>query len=544
MLDRIHPSESLSTANPGKYDLLFIGGGLSGTLTLIQVLKELRSAGAAVKDLRSGHGWRIAVANTSGDFGGGLPYGRSVHPMLLLNNDIATMNICGFQHWLAYNRDLWLGMLRAQPTAGIKGWLRFNQAALCSAEYEAERYLSLFLPRCVFGLFIADFLAEALTEARDLPARVDLLQDEVVSLARSGKGFRIGFRNGAALDAGTVVLALGSLPPDPAPDLDGTPGYIHNMNPPSGAQLQSVLQTLSKEGGKSGRIAIIGSHASAMEAIYTIALEHSLDRIISKVVVISPSGRLPDAHSSGIAAPFEPQTLHGLIGARGISARQVITAALQDAAQARQLGYSSIDYSPPLCSVFRRVFESLSANEKRRFVEQFGMQFTALNRQTPPEYAAAARGLMREGRLRLIAAEVTAISPPHGAASGFTVAFKKANGVSGQLCAAAVVNCRGSGTLAGAENPLLREILRPDSRIARSNCCGRGIAVSEDLEASPRLFVAGPLLAGHSCGSDHLWNLESAQRLDWLARRLAPIIVARLTSSSPSVPRTEGVCGF
>ena len=372
MLDRIHPSASLSTANPGKYDLLFIGGGLSGTLTLVQVLKELRSTGTAVKGLRSGDGWRIAVADTSGDFGGGLPYGRSVYPMLLLNNNVATMNICGFHDWLANNRDLWLGMLHAHTTAGIREWLRFNQAALCAAEYEAERYLPLFLPRCVFGLFISDFLAEALTEARHLPADVDLIHGEIVSLARLGKRFRIGFRNGGALDAGTVVLALGSLPPDPAPDLDGTPGYIHNMNPPGGAQLQSVIQALSKGGGKSGRIAIIGSHASAMEAIYTIALEHGLDRVISEIVVISPSGRLPDAHSSGITAPFEPRALHGLIGAPGISAPQVITAALQDAARARQFGYSSIDYSSPLCSAFRRVFENLSANEKRRFVEQFG----------------------------------------------------------------------------------------------------------------------------------------------------------------------------
>ena len=151
---------------------------------------------------------------------------------------------------------------------------------------------------------------------------------------------------------------------------------------------------------------------------------------------------------------------------------------------------------------------------------------------------------MREGRLRLIAAEVTAINSPHGAASGFTVAFKMANGVSGQLCAAAAVNCRGSGTLAGAENLLLREILRPDNGIARTNRCGRGITVSGDFEATPGLFVAGPLLAGHSRGSDHLWNLESAQRLEWLARRLAPIIAARLARSPPCVPTTEGVCEF
>jgi uncharacterized NAD(P)/FAD-binding protein YdhS len=542
MLDRIRPSVNASTNNPNAYDLIFVGSGLSGTLTLIQVLEELRNVWPAVNALRPSRAWRIAVADAWGDFGRGVPYGCSVHPMLLLNNDVAAMDVRGFHGWLAANRNRWLGMLRAHPSAAVASWLQFNRAALAASESEAQHYLPLFLPRCVFGLFMSDILADALlTQEGDRSASVELLQCEVMSLARLGNSFRLGLRDGAPLNAGIVVLALGSLGPDPSPHLEGAPGYVHNVNPPSGAPLHSMLSVLSANIPKPSRAAITGSHASAMEAIYTIAHHHSLNQIISEVVVISPSGRLPDANSSGIEPPFEPRALNCLFTRPPASADEVIAAALRDVDQARKFGYSSIDYSPSLCSAFNRIFGCLSANEKRRFVEEFGMQFTALNRHAPPEYAAAARKLLHEGRLRLIAAEVTDVDPPNAATPRFTITFSPASGSFKQLRAAAVINCRGSGTLAHARDPLLRDILRPDSDIAQPNRCGKGIAVSVDFEASPSVFVAGPLLAGHSCGSDHLWNLERAERLDWMAQRIAPAIAARLANDAPTLPNNARI---
>jgi uncharacterized NAD(P)/FAD-binding protein YdhS len=531
-MDQIHPIDGISATPP--YDLFFIGGGLSSTLTLIQVLRELESMPTATDVPLHDCRWRIAVADTWGNFGGGLPYGHSVNPMLLLNNDVATMDVMGFHDWLAINRDLWLGMLRAHPSAAVAKWLHSNRAVLATSQSQPENYLSLFLPRCVFGMFISDILGDALIRARGLSASVELIREEVVSLEHIESRFFLRSGGGQSLGASLVVLGLGSLPPDPASGLEGTCGYIHDTNSANGAPLRSLVKALASGAGKPGRVVIIGSHASAMETIYAIANDDRISQLISELVVISPSGRLPEAVPSGIATPFEPQSMNRLLSRPEVLAEEVIAAALSDVAEARLDGYSVIDYSPPLCSAFGRVFASLSAKEKRRFVENFGMQFTALNRHTPPEYAAAARGMLQEGKLRLIAAEVTAVEPPHGATRCFTVTFKAASGSSSQLSAEVVINCRGAGPLSRTPSLLLRNLLHSHYGIARPNRCGNGIAVSGDFEASPGLFVAGPLLAGHSHGADHLWNLERAERIDWLARRIAPTIAARLVGEAPS----------
>jgi uncharacterized NAD(P)/FAD-binding protein YdhS len=534
MMTRTCDIDSVFAAIHPHYDLFFIGGGLSSTLTLIQVLRELESMPTANDPPLHDCRWRIAVADTWGNFGGGLPYGRSVNPMLLLNNDVANMDVLGFHHWLKINRDLWLGMLSAHPSPAVAKWLRFNRDVLAISQSQPENYLSLFLPRCVFGMFISDILGDALTRARGLSASVELIREEVVSLERIESGFCLKLAGGQSLGAALVVLGLGSLPPDPAPGLERTCGYIHDTNSANGAPLRSMVKVLAPCAGKPGCVVIIGSHASAMETIYTIAHDERISQLISELVVISPSGRLPEAIPSGTAARFEPQSVNRLLGRREVPAEEVIAAALSDVAEARVAGYSVIDYSPSLCSAFGRVFASLSAKEKRRFVEKYGMQFTALNRHTPPEYAAAARGMLQEGKLRLIAAEVTAVEPPNGAMRCFAVTFKAASGSSGQLSAEVVINCRGAGPLSRTSSLLLRDLLHSDSGIARPNRCGHGIAVSGDFEASPGLFVAGPLLAGHSHGADHLWNLERAERIDWLARRMAPTIATRLASHGQS----------
>jgi uncharacterized NAD(P)/FAD-binding protein YdhS len=261
-----------------------------------------------------------------------------------------------------------------------------------------------------------------------------------------------------------------------------------------------------------------------------IAQHSDLVASMEEILVISPSGGLPDAERSGLKRAFVPVHLHRLAAEGQVSAEQLSRAALRDAQAARDSGFSSIDYSAPLCDTFGRVFQCLATEERRRFVENFGMAFTALNRRTPPEYAACAESLKRSGRLRTLAARVTSIQSPRAADSSFTLEIFTARDLIQQVRTAAVINCQGSGTMARTPDPLLRHILRPESGVAVANRSGHGIAVSAQFEASPGVFVVGPLLSGHSHGSDHLWNLERAERIDSLAARVGPALAGRLGS--------------
>jgi uncharacterized NAD(P)/FAD-binding protein YdhS len=89
--------------------------------------------------------------------------------------------------------------------------------------------------------------------------------------------------------------------------------------------------------------------------------------------------------------------------------------------------------------------------------------------------------------------------------------------------------------LSRSDNPFLRSILDPREGIARINRSGQGISVSANFEASPGVFVVGPLLAGHSQEPFHLWNLERAERIDGLARHAASILAQRILFSREPV---------
>jgi uncharacterized NAD(P)/FAD-binding protein YdhS len=511
------------------YDMVFVGGGLSSSLSLIHLIRHLRSRATMGERLNLAQ-LRLVLIDRFGDFGRGIPYGHLAHPMFLLNNDVSAMNICGFHEWIIAQRERWLGTLRGNQDNTVQDWLRRNQAALMAALADPKLYLRLFLPRWVFGLFMDDLLHEALDHARELGVKIDLIAGEAISLNRESDGvLRVGLRQGGTLAGRQLLLGVGSLPPDPAPHLEGVPGYLHEPCLPDGNRsFKSLLGKVLTGTDSPRRAVLIGSNATAMEALYMIAHQLDLVAALDEILVVSPSGSLPDAACSDLQRIFEPRSLRRLAQEPDISAEQLIRALVHDAEEAKHSGFSSIDYSGPTCDTFGRVFGRLATAERRRFVEDFGMVFTALNRHTPPEYAAAVESLRGSGKLRTLTARVTSIEPTGATRSSLALAMVTADGVTHEMRADAVINCRGSGTLARTPSPLLRHMLSPETGLAVMNRCGRGLAVSSEFEASPGVFVVGPLLAGHSHGSDHLWNLERAERIDSLAVRVGPVVARRL----------------
>ena len=506
-------------------DLVFIGGGLSGTLTLVHFVRELQARLATTRS--SGRRLRVTMLDRNGAFGRGVPYARSEDSVNLLNNNVSRMNVFDFVRWLGRQEQRWRGMLETQPGNGGRAWLNRNAAALAMAERDPAHGLSLYLPRSVYGLFMEDVLRTALDQAeRAAVASVRLVTAEAVSLKREAADrLRITLRNGDVIRSRRVVLGLGSLPPDPAPHLETAPGYIHDFSRLcSGTACRRLLDGALASQSTLPSAVIIGSNAAAMEAIHTIRTHPELFARFSRIVVISPSGCLPDGRPSRRQPPFKARHTVGVGACERVSADQLFAALLRDVEEGRLAGYSSLDYSQPICDGFREVFMGISVVERRRFVEEYGMRFTALNRHTPPEYADAARHLRGAGKLQTLRARLIDVTPPDAHCLEFSVRAALEDGTETRLRAAVVINCRGSGTLRLTRDQLLREILGPGSDIARSNSTGAGIAVTGDFEASPGMYVVGPLLAGHTTETDHIWNLEDAQRINDLTQRVAAII--------------------
>lgn len=521
-------------------DLVFLGGGLSSTLTLTYLLRHLSRQHRNLFSQRL----KITVVDAKGDFGPGHPYGSLAHPMFLLNENVATMNVCGFLDWLTIHRATWLEELEACNHPAVENWLLINRDALASAAHDPRNYLPLYLPRRVFGLFLRDLLKTSLVEAEKIGlAQVDLVTAEALSVARDSEGnLRIPLSNGNMVRSRQIVLALGSSSPAPDPRLEGRRDYIHNLfREGIGPILVSKFAGVFSNAAEPRTIVLVGSNASAMETVYAIRNTPDLLDPVAKVVVISGSGLLPDAAIFGPVL-FEAEHLKALIG-RSALPDDLFQAARRDALAATALGLSSLQYSAPVCDAFRAIFCYLSAEEKRKFVERYGLRFTALNRHAPPEYSAATRHLKSMGKLRIVSARVTDIEPATNRGSGFSIKAMAPNDFPFQLFSSAVINCSGAGALALTSNGLLRSILREGSEIAQMNRSQMGIRVGENFEASNGVFVIGPLLAGHTGDKDSIWNLESAPRIDALAQRFSLMLADRICGNGAviGVPRSSQI---
>ena len=508
------------------YDLVIVGGGISGGLTLIHLLEELRAS-------RVGSGWnpaafRVAWLDGTADFGRGPAYGQAAHPKFLLNNDVSCMNLGDFHTWVHRNHTRWMAKLEQDVDPAVQNWLRRHRDRLNAATGRPDHYLPMFLPRCVFGMFLADWLADSLYTARRLGITIDLIPEEATMARRQNGMLHIGIRQSRSLETGWLILALGSLPPDPDPDLQGTDGYLHESRmPDGGASLRQMVQGASRAKDGPCSAIILGSNAAAIESLYTIALDSTLSELLKDICVISRSGRLPCAAS--IFHHFRPEHLSQLLTLSRVSAESLISAASADAAQAERDGFNAADCGAAIIETFRKVFPLLSPEQKQNFVEHYGACFTALNRHTPPDYADASATLQQQGKLRNLAGEVLQVAR---ARDRFEVRLRHSQAVQTEtLVADVVINCCGAGLLSRANNPFLRNILDSREGIARINRSGQGISVSANFEASPGVFVVGPLLAGHSKEPFHLWNLERAERIDDLAKHAAGILAQRILIS-------------
>jgi uncharacterized NAD(P)/FAD-binding protein YdhS len=514
------------------YDLVFIGGGLSSSLTLVYLLKQLGPHPVREGRNSSFPGLHLAVLDRDGEFGAGFPYGHLAHPMFLLNETVRTMDICGLWDWLVAHRDHWLNMLQHNPSTPVKAWLQMNQPALSNATRDPAQYLELYLPRCVFGLFMRELLCASIERAReDSKAKVDLITGEAISLTRvSDASVRIGLRNGCVVRSRRAFLGLGSLPPRPALDLKTAPGYVHDLYRQGPESLRALCAPSLSPRTKPRKAVIIGSNSAAMEAIYAIRWDHELSSELDEVLVISPSGSLPDGKPSRRRRAFETKRIRQLArDATESTADDLLAALLYDVERAKRAGYTSLDYSSAAIESFPLAFARLSLDQQRCFVEHCGARFTALNRHTPPEYADAAESLMKSGKLHLLRGRVTAIEQ-HAADLFVIVDTEDEEQVSVQ--SAVVINCRGSERLNMTCDPLLCNILE-QRNVARINAMGNGIAVTPSFEASPGIFVMGPLLACHSSDVNHIWNLESAPRIHALTERLAAVILKQILREIP-----------
>src|SRR5205823_553862 len=134
---------------------------------------------------------------------------------------------------------------------------------------------------------------------------VSVLADDVVDVVPAGSDrWRVHLAGHDPLDADAVLLAVGNVTAPGPEAVADHPGYFNfevaRELPDAEPLLAARLATLPTG---SRRIVVLGSSAAATEFLYAAEGAPALDGLLDGLVVLSPSGRIPDGLCSDHATP-------------------------------------------------------------------------------------------------------------------------------------------------------------------------------------------------------------------------------------------------
>lgn len=329
-----------------------------------------------------------------------------------------------------------------------------------------------FLSRAVYGDYVVAKLAEAI---RSSAGKMRVIRSDVVAADTTS----VHLADGQVLDAETVVLATGLEP-------RMVPQHLARDARVVDAWDECAIATLPP----TGHILVLGS---GLTAIDVISLLHAR-RYEGRITVLSRRGLLPLAHLEPfmLAAPLSadlidsaPHSLKALVR----WTRQIVEAAVRRG-EPWQL---AIDSLRPHVT---RLWQSLSAPDRQRFVRTLRPYWDVLRHRAPADALATVEEWRRCGRLEVVAGRIVACESDR---RGLDVAIRLRGGGMRTERVDAIVRCIGPALeRAETDNPLMSSLF--GAGLAQSDATGLGLVtdaqgriVRPDGSRSERLLAIGAL---------------------------------------------------
>lgn len=350
-----------------------------------------------------------------------------------------------------------------------------------------------FLPRGLFGRYLADMLAAAAARSR---ARLRRVRGRVVGLSRE-RGIELRLESGGTVLADAAVLALGVFPPDcswaPA-GLRDSPRFVADPWAPRG--LDGIADDED--------VLLVGTGLTMADMVL------ALDRPHRKLTAVSRHGLLPRQHLTSPVSPVAPPELTGRGGLDTVH-REVV----QHIRTCLRNGHgwrSAVDGLRPLTTALWR---QLPHADRERFLTTHLRHWEVYRHRMPPVVADRLREARRARRLRVLAGEILdAVADDNGV----TVTLSDNRIVR----VGAVVNCVGPQKRASAiEDPLVTNLL--DTDVAAPGPHGFGFDTDEDgrLAGHP-LWTLGALRIGN------LWETTAIPEIRDQAGLIATKVISWL----------------
>lgn len=435
-------------------DILIVGGGLSGTMLAVQLL---RLPGQR----------RIVIIEPRREIGRGEAY-SATELGHTLNGNAARMSVDPDN---ANDLTQWLtGFIAAG------GWPESDEQPVPVAE--------LFPPRGTFGLYVQQRLAEAQIIGAAHRSTVEHVRGEAVDLVTDAGGVDITLADGTRLRGAFGVLATGMFAAARTPQRDANELNAAAVDPWDVSAMRG-LDPL-------GRVLIIGSGLTMVDAV--VSLEQAGHR--GPIEVFSRHGLLPHVRR-------QPPTWPDFLGADPSlrSTRQLVRALREQCALALAQG---IDWQAPLDTVrvhIPRLWSQATDRQRRQFVRHVRPWWESHHHRSPPPSAALLARLMEEGRLTIHAACLLGLEPSDGASVAIRVR-RRGESAPTLIKGEALINSTGiQYDWRRVDRPLPRQLLarglvQPGPLALGIAADPSGAVRDADGRVSERLFAMGPPLRG------------------------------------------------
>lgn len=327
--------------------VVIIGGGLSGSLLALELLRGARTP------------LRVTLIDRAGAFGRGVAY-STADDLHLLNVPVARMSA-----------------FVDEPDHFMR-WVERERGQVDPAEY---------VQRGLYGAYIRDQL-DAAAAAHDHV--LELVCGDAVDVERyAGRGV-VRCADGSTVTGDAVVLAVGS-PPGASPvALPDDPRVF--VDPWTAGALRAHPA--------GHHTVVIGSGLTAID----VAL--STTRLGASVTAVSRNGLLPNAHLPGVRAPLAPAALpHG-----ETSLAEMERFVSDHLRAARRAGGDWRDAFDGLRPHVPSLWRTLSTDGRREFLHSRVRRWDVCRHRMAPISGGRIAKLQAQGHLRVVAGALTAVT--------------------------------------------------------------------------------------------------------------------------------------
>ncbi len=431
-------------------DVLIIGGGLSGTMLAVQLLRQPGER-------------HILVIEPRAELGRGEAY-SAVELGHTLNGNAARMSVDPDN---ADDLTQWL-----TDYIGAGGWPESGQQHVPISE--------LFPPRGIFGLYAQQRLAQAKVQSA---STVEHIRGEVIDLQVQHDATLLTLDNGQQLRGACAVLATGMFPAARTPQTESS-GLNAAAVDPWDVQAMTLIDPR-------GTVLIVGSGLTMVDAV--VSLELAGHR--GPIEIFSRHGLLPHVRRQ------PPGWVDFLAEDHRLRSPRQLLRELRRQCQVAQA--EGVDWQAPLDTVrahIPRLWSQASEREKRQFVRHVRPWWESHHHRSPPLSAQLVARLHAEGRLRIRAASFKGLEP---AADGVTIRLRaRGEQVLSQVSGAALINSSGiEYDWRRVARPLPQQLLKrglikPGPLALGIAADKSGAVVDSQGQVSQRLFAMGPPLRG------------------------------------------------